>query len=71
MATRAYSKNLGPSFIYSWFMKLHTYYFYFSAHENMKKLPSKVAYSVIHNSIAPSKELCSKMALGEVGVSLP
>ena len=27
-------------------------------------------YSVIHNSIAPSKELCSKMALGEVGVSL-
>ena len=28
-------------------------------------------YSVIHNSIAPSKELCSKMALGEVGVSLP
>ena len=28
-------------------------------------------YSVIHNSIAPSKELCSKMAQGEVGVSLP
>ena len=28
-------------------------------------------YSVIHNSIAPSKELCSKMALGEVGLSLP
>ena len=28
-------------------------------------------YRVIHNSIAPSKELCSKMALGEVGVSLP
>ena len=28
-------------------------------------------YSVIHNSIAPSKELCSKMALGEVGVSFP
>ena len=28
-------------------------------------------YSVIHNSIAPSKELCSKMTLGEVGVSLP
>ena len=28
-------------------------------------------YSVIHDSIAPSKELCSKMALGEVGVSLP
>ena len=25
-------------------------------------------YSVIQNSIAPSKELCSKMALGEVGV---
>ena len=28
-------------------------------------------YSVIHNSIAPSKGLCSKMALGEVGMSLP
>ena len=32
---------------------------------------STYSYSVIHNSIAPSKELCSKMALGEVGVSLP
>ena len=30
-----------------------------------------ISYSVIHNFIAPSKELCSKMALGEVGVSLP
>ena len=29
-----------------------------------------LTYSVIHNSIAPSKELCSKMAIGEVGVSL-
>ena len=29
------------------------------------------SYSVIHNSIAPSKGLCSKMALGEVGLSLP
>ena len=28
-------------------------------------------YSVIHFSIHPSKELCSKMAPGEVGVSLP
>ena len=28
-------------------------------------------YSVIHISIPPIKELCSKMALGEVGVSLP
>ena len=28
-------------------------------------------YSVIHNYIAPSKELCSKMAQREVGVSLP
>ena len=28
-------------------------------------------YSVIHISIHPSKELCSKMAPGEVGVSLP
>ena len=27
--------------------------------------------SVFHKSIAPSKELCSKMALEEVGVSLP
>ena len=31
----------------------------------------QTTYSVIHNSIAPSKELCSKMALEEVGVSLP
>ena len=28
-------------------------------------------YSVIHISIPPIKELCSKMAPGEVGVSLP
>ena len=28
-------------------------------------------YSVSHNFIYPSKELCSKMDLGEVGVSLP
>ena len=28
-------------------------------------------YSVIHISTHPSKELCCKMALGEVGVSLP
>ena len=28
-------------------------------------------YSVIHNSIAPNKELCSKIVLGEVGVWLP
>ena len=34
-------------------------------------LTRKTIYSVIHNSIAPSKELCSKMALEEVGVSLP
>ena len=31
----------------------------------------KQTYSVIHNSIAPSKELYSKMALGEVSQSLP
>ena len=30
-----------------------------------------VLYSVIHISIHPSKELCGKMTLGEVGVSLP
>ena len=28
-------------------------------------------YSVVHISIHPSKELCSKLAPGEVGVSLP
>ena len=28
-------------------------------------------YSVSHIITYPSKELCSKMALGEVGVSLP
>ena len=28
-------------------------------------------YSVSNNFIYPSKELCSKMALGEVGLSLP
>ena len=28
-------------------------------------------YSVIHISIPPIKELCSKIAPGEVGVSLP
>ena len=31
----------------------------------------QISYSVIHNSIAPSKELCSKLDLGEVGVPLP
>ena len=30
-----------------------------------------LTYSVSHNFIYPSKELCSKIALGEVGVSLP
>ena len=38
------------------------------------RLDSKILatiYSVIHISIHPSKELCSKMVLGEVGVSLP
>ena len=35
--------------------------------ENSK---SNRMYSVIHISTHPSKELCSKMALGEVGVSL-
>ena len=28
-------------------------------------------YTVFHNFISPNKELCSKMALGKVGVSLP
>ena len=31
----------------------------------------KISYSVSHNFIYPSKKLCSKMDLGEVGVSLP
>ena len=31
----------------------------------------KQTYSVIHNSIAPSKEQCSKMALEIVGVLFP
>ena len=31
----------------------------------------KSSYSVIHISTHPSKELCSKIALGEVGVCLP
>ena len=35
------------------------------------KKKSDIIYSVIHISIHPSKELCSKMAPGEVGVSLP
>ena len=30
-----------------------------------------ILYSVSHIITYPSKELCSKMALGEVGVSLP
>ena len=30
-----------------------------------------LTYSVSHNFIDPSKELCSEMALGEVGMSLP
>ena len=34
-------------------------------------LPKGQKYSVFLKSIAPSKELCSKMALEEVGVSLP
>ena len=35
------------------------------------RLNFQLIYSVIHISIHPSKELCSKMAPGEVGVSLP
>ena len=31
----------------------------------------EIDYSVWHNFIPPSKELCSKMALGDVGVSFP
>ena len=32
---------------------------------------SELRYSVIHISTPPSKELCSKVALGEVALSLP
>ena len=42
--------------------------------ENKQKSVYKNAcwmYSVIHISIPPIKELCSKMAPGEVGVSIP
>ena len=35
------------------------------------QVAERLCYSVSHNFIYPSKELCSKMALGEVGVSLP
>ena len=37
----------------------------------MAKMGEIIVYSVSHNFVAPSKELCSKMALGEVEVSLP
>ena len=37
--------------------------------KHTRKLVNEI-YSVIHNSIATSKKLCSKMALGEVRVSL-
>ena len=43
---------------------------YNETHPNHIINPWKV-YSVSHISIHPSKRLCSKMALGEVGVSLP
>ena len=43
---------------------------YFTTPETYPGLRS-FTYSVIHDSIAPRKELCSKMALGEVGMSLP
>ena len=42
--------------------------------ENLAKLQNDIVegkYSVSHIITYPSKELCSKMALGEVGVSLP
>ena len=43
--------------------------------QGMSQLPRETCqlflYSVSHNFIAPSKELYSKMDLGEVGVSLP
>ena len=45
------------------------------AHSMMSTIPKYLCtcltYIVSHNLIAPSKELCSKMALGEVGMSLP
>ena len=36
-----------------------------------RNIAAQSVYSVIHISIPPSKELCSKMASGEVDVSLP
>ena len=38
---------------------------------NVVQLSNRNWYSVWHNFIPPSKELCSKMALVEVGMSLP
>ena len=38
---------------------------------NLHLLEFTFNYSVSHIITYPSKELCSKMALGEVGVSLP
>ena len=43
----------------------------FMTHWHSYRTVLLTTYSVIHNSIPPSKELCSKMTLGEVGVSLP
>ena len=38
---------------------------------SMSNLTLQGRYSVFHNFISPNKELCSKIALGKVGVSLP
>ena len=36
----------------------------------MAKMGEIIVYSVSHNFVAPSKELCREMALGKVGMSL-
>ena len=42
-----------------------------SLNKKLRKFVKNEGYSVSHNFIAPIKELCSKMALEEVGMSLP
>ena len=39
--------------------------------EKKMKEQTNIVNSVIHIPTHPSKELCSKIALGEVGLSLP
>ena len=45
--------------------------FYYTHENHQRTHGTRFDYSVIHISIHPSKELFSKMAPGEVGMSLP